>query len=35
MTAQTCWELFLRTGAPVFYLLSCRLAVEENAEESA
>lgn len=38
MDAKTCWDLFLRTGAPVFYLLyRTQLAAEnaEHAEESA
>lgn len=35
MDAKTCWELFQRTGAPVFYLLYCAQAAAENAEVSA
>lgn len=35
MNVKGCWELFLRTGSPVFYLLYCELTAADDAAETA
>lgn len=34
MNAEACWELFLQTGAPEFYLLYREEAAEEAAPQA-
>jgi hypothetical protein len=34
MDSVTCWNLFQRTGAPVFYLLYREQLAAENAEHT-
>lgn len=35
MTARECWELFVKTGAPLFYVLYRKLSTWEQLEKSA